>query len=252
MREGDLVLLYVDSRRSKLFKAVRGVRVSTDKGSLNADDVLGLPWGSKVKLSTGVEAYVLKPTLNDILMKGFRRVTQVVYPKDISFVINLLSIAPGSKVLESGVGTGFMTAALAYHVGASGKVFGYEVREDFARTALRNLRLAGLDDRVDIKVRDIREGVDESGLDAAFLDLPDPWEALQEVRKALRPSSPAVIFTPSANQVMKSLRALRSGPFLDLRVYEVILREYQADPEALRPRTLGVMHTGYVVFFRVV
>ncbi len=252
MCEGDLVLLYVDGRRSKLFRAKKGVRVSTDRGFLDADEVIGMRWGSKVRLSTGVEAFVLRPTLNDILMKGFRRVTQVVYPKDISFIINLLSIGPGSKVLESGVGTGFMSAALAHYVGPAGRVYGYEVREEYVNVARKNLRLAGLSDRVIIKVRDIREGIDEEDLDAAFLDLPDPWEALNALKGSLKPSSPGVIFTPSVNQVMKSLRYLKLDRFIDVKVYEVLVREYQADPDSLRPKSLGVTHTGYIIFFRSV
>ena len=246
------MLLYVDERRSKLFKAVKGKKVSTDKGYLTCDDIIGLPWGSRVRLSTGIGAYLLRPTLSDILMKGFKRVTQVIYPKDLSLLVMLSGIGPGSRVLESGIGTGFLTAVLAHYVGSEGKVYGYEIREDFARVASYNLGIACLGSRVEIRVRDVREGVEERDLDAAFLDMPDPWNALLSVWSSLKPSAPLLVFTPTANQVIKFLRAIKttSTPFVDEQVYEVIFREYQSDPEALRPKTVSVVHTGYIVFSR--
>jgi tRNA (adenine57-N1/adenine58-N1)-methyltransferase len=246
------VLLYVDERRSRIFRAVKGRRVSTDKGYLVCDDIIGLPWGSKARLSTGFEARLLRPTLPDLLMKGFKRVTQVIYPKDLSLLVMLSGIGPGSRVLDSGVGTGFLTAVLAHYVGPEGKVYGYEMREDFAKTASSDLEIACLRSRVEIKVRDVREGVEERDLDAAFLDIPDPWNALTPVWHSLKPSAPLLVFTPTANQVIKFLKALKtaSTPFVDQRVYEVILRDYQPDPEALRPKTISVTHTGYLIYSR--
>lgn len=252
MSEGDLVLLYIDERRSRLFRVKRGIIISTDKGAVRSDDVIGKEWGSIIKLSTGAKAYILRPTLMDTIMKGYRRVTQVIYPKDLSLILLLSGIGQGSKVIESGVGTGFLTTVLAHYVGDEGHVYGYEIRKEFAEAALKNLRLAGLSNRVTIKVKDIKEGIDESGLDAAFLDLPDPWDALEHVHKALKPSAPTLIFVPSVNQIIKTLHALLKMDFVDIHVYETLLREYQHDPDALRPQTLSVTHTGYVIFARTV
>jgi len=246
------VLLYVDERRSKIFRVRRGDVVGTDKGVLRADDVIGMEWGSEVRLSTGIRAYLLKPTPTDFTMKGFRRVTQVIYPKDSSLMVILSGIGYGSRVLESGIGTGFLTAVLAHIVGDAGHVYAYEVREEFARVAVRNLSMAGLAERVTVKVRDVKRGIDEQDLDAAFLDLPDPWEVLGMLPDSLKPSSPVLVFVPSVNQVIKTLSRLKKGPYVDVRVYESILREYQPIPEALRPQTISVTHTGYIIFARFV
>ena len=185
-------------------------------------------------------------------MKGFKRVTQVIYPKDLGLIVIISGISEGWRVLESGVGTGFLTATLANYVGDSGHVYAYEVRKEFIKAASRNLKKAGLEDRVTIKLRNINEGVDEEGLDAAFLDLPDPWKALPAVSRSLKPSAPLIIFVPSVNQIMKVLKAVQEGPYVDIHVYETIVREYQADPEALRPHTISIGHTGYVIFARLV
>jgi len=209
-----------------------------------------LEWGTQITLSTGAKAYVLKPTLNDVLMTAFKRVTQVIYPKDISLMIFYSGIKQGSKVLESGVGTGFLTAALAWYVGNEGHIYGYEINEKYVEVARRNLELIGLADRVTIKNKDVTQNVDEAELDAAFLDIPNPWDALPQLNKALKPSATAVIFVPTVNQIIKTTQALLKEGFIDVKVFETTLREYQPNPEALRPKTFYVTHTGYIITAR--
>ena len=193
---------------------------------------------------------MLRPLVRDLIMKSFERVTQVIYPKDLSLIVFLSGIGPGSRVLESGVGTGFLTATLAHYVGKEGIVYGYELREEFAKTALRNLNRVGLSERVVIKVKDVKEGVDESDLDAAFLDLPDPWSAFETVCEALKPSVPVLVFVPTVNQVIKVVKKAIEDAYPQLRIYEVFLREYLPTPEALRPKRISSLHTGYIIFFR--
>ncbi len=251
--EGSEVLVYIDRRRRWIVRVERGRVFGSDRGVAKHDDFLGKPFGSSVRLSAGFSAYVLKPLLIDYLEKGFDRRTQVLYPKDMGLILLLLGVGPGSRVLEAGIGSGFMTSVLANVVRPDGKVYAYEVREEFARIALRNLKRLGLDRFVEVKIRDIREGVDERGLDAAILDMPDPWDALEVVHEALKPSAPAVFFLPTASQVDKLLaKLIEFGGFVDIRVFETLLREYRPVPGALRPETTMVGHTGYIVFARKV
>ena len=253
VKEGDYVLLYIDSRRKRLVKIRRGAVISSDKGVVKHDEIIGKEWGGSVTLSTGTKAYILKPTFYDLLLNLPKRVTQVIYPKDIALMVMLSGIGHGSKVLEGGVGTGFLTAALARSVGPQGHVYCYELREEFAEVARRNLELLGLSDRVTMKVGDVRKDVTEVGLDAAFLDIPDPWNALGSLLRALKPTSPVLAFVPTVNQVIKMMKALEDqGIGVDVHIYELTLREYQPKSEALRPHTLMIGHTGYVIFFRLV
>jgi len=253
IKEGDYVLLYIDDRRKRLIKIRKGAIVNSDKGVLKHDDVMEKSWGDSVTLSTGAKAHILRPTFYDLLMNLPKRITQVIYPKDIALMIMLSGIGYGSKVLEGGVGTGFLTAALAYTVGPEGHVYCYEIRKEFANVAKQNLKLLGLLDRVTIKVGDVRKDIAETELDAAFLDIPDPWNALSSLSKALKPSAPVLIFVPTVNQVIKIVKALEEHKIgVDIHIYESILREYQPKSEALRPYTLMIGHTGYIVFFRLV
>lgn len=252
INEKDYVLVYIDDKRKKLVKVRRGAKFNSDKGYFILDEIIGKEVGSKVRLSTGEYAYILRPLLIDIL-ESYKRVTQVIYPKDIGFMIAISGVGPGSRVLEGGVGTGFLTTYLAHLVGDEGRVYAYELRREFLEIAKRNLSKSGLLHRVVLKYGDIRKDVTEDNLDVAFLDIPDPWNALDMLYKVLKPSAPAIAFVPTANQVIKLIDKLRNDKrFVDVKVFDIQLREYNTDPEALRPKPIYVVHTGFIIFFRKV
>ncbi|HIQ55901.1 MAG TPA: tRNA (adenine-N1)-methyltransferase [Pyrodictium sp.] len=251
--ENCLALLYIDERRRFVFRVRRGGRQGSDKGVLDHDTIIGLPYGSKVRLNTGVEAYVLRPTLRDFMERYFERKSQVIYPKDHGMILFLSGIGPGSRVIEVGVGSGFTTAMLAWFVGEKGKVYAYEVRIDMLEVAKRNLERIGLLDRVELKLRDARIGFDEKNVDAVIVDMPDPWSILDAAYEALRPSGSFVAFMPSINQVQRLLLALHEhNGFEDITIVEVLSREYQPLPDALRPKTTMIGHTGYLLAARKV
>ena len=254
IEEGDYVLVYVDPRRRKVVRVSKGAKFESDKGFLNLESLVGLPYGSKVKLSTGIEAYVLKPTHADLTLL-LERVTQVIYPKDVGLMVVLSGVGPGSRVLEVGVGTGYLTSFLANLVRPDGLVVGYEIRPDYAAKAIKNLRKLGLDRYVVIKVGDARECLEKPDrkFNAVFIDIPDPWNVYPKLSEVVTPSAPILSFLPTVNQVLKALDHIEKYSYAaDVRVYEVFLREYEARREALRPRTLSIVHTGYILFFRLI
>lgn len=162
-------------------------------------------------------------------------------------------MGPGSKVIEGGIGSGFLTTLLAKYVGDEGHVYAYDINKDNIEVALRNLKMLGLDKRVTLRNKDIRSELEDFEADGAVLDIPDPWNALESLSKALRSSSPLIAFTPTVNQVEKLVNRVNElGIAVDLRVYEVLLREYDVKKDALRPKTRMVGHTGYITFMRIV
>ncbi|MEM2757711.1 MAG: methyltransferase domain-containing protein, partial [Sulfolobales archaeon] len=154
-------------------------------------------------------------------------------------------------VIEGGVGTGFMTAILAKYVGDDGHVYAYELNKDYIEVAYRNLKLIGLDDRVTFRNKDIRNEVDDTNIDSAILDIPDPWNALNKLVNALKPSATLLSFLPTINQVEKLVTyASNTKLFIDIKVCELMLREYEVKKDAVRPKSRMVGHTGYIVFMR--
>jgi len=249
VREGDFVLLYLDLKRTFLVRAKPGRELHTHKGVVKLDDVIGQPYGFRVMSSTGQEFVVLKPTIRDFILK-MRRATQIIYPKDMGLILSFTGIGPGWRVVEGGTGTGALTAFLAYHVRPEGRIYTYEVRPEFLKVAEENIARLGLSDFVEFKLADITEGIDERGVDAVILDIASPWEAVPHAYEALRPSGSFASFSPTIDQVVKTVEALRAHGFVAIEVVECLLRHIRAEPGKTRPEWLMRAHTGYIVFAR--
>jgi len=131
-------------------------------------------------------------------------------------------------------------------------VSSYDRRADVQGRALKNLRGVGLEDRVALKLRDIAHGFDGTGVDALFLDLPDPQTYLLQARRALRSGGCFGCILPTTNQVAAVLEALDANGFAFQEVCEILLRFYKVIPQRLRPTDRMVAHTGYLVFARPV
>ena len=178
------------------------------------------------------------------------RNTQILYPKDIGFILLTTGIGPASRVIEAGTGSGAMTAALAHSVGTQGQIFSYDNREKMSKLAQKNMRRLGLDERVEFKVRDVEEGFDEKDVDALFLDVRNPHDYLPQVRAALKPGGYFASLVPTFNQVEDLLLALNQSQFAFIEVCEILLRHYKAQSSRLRPTDRMVAHTGFLIFAR--
>ena len=181
---GDLALLVGLRHKHFIFPLLTGGSFHTHRGILNHDELIGKPWGSQVFSHQGAPFFLLQPSLADLLT-DLKRNTQIMYPKDIGFILMSMSIGPGQTVMEAGTGSGSMTVALAYAVGPQGHVITYERRAEFQQLAQKNLARLGLETRVDFKVGDIADGFAETNVDALFLDVPNPWDYVQQARAAL-------------------------------------------------------------------
>ena len=249
---GDLVYLLVvgsGRRRGYLFRADEGAHYSTFAGPVAGRLLVGAEWGSSIELPGG-KAYVLPPSGYDLMMHAYSRAGQVIYPKDQGFMAAVAGLRPGMRVLEAGVGSGFLTTMLASVVGCEGRVIGYDVRPEALRVAGRNLSMAGLAGCVELRLGDVRLGVPERGLDAIFLDMPDPWEALKKLHPSVRPGAPAVVFVPTYNQVERTAIEVEDSGWVVDGAFETLLREIEVRPGAVRPHTQMVGHTGFILLLR--
>lgn len=232
-----------------IFPLQPGGEYHTHRGFLKHDDLVSLPWGSRVVSNTGAPFFLLQPSLSDILT-DLPRKTQIMYPKDIGFILITLGVGSGQRVLEAGTGSGSMAIALANAVGPAGKVISYEIKEEIQKTARKNLARLGLEDRIDFRLGDIANGFSETDVDAIFLDVQNPWDYIEQARTALKPGGSFCSLLPTFNQVSKLLIALRRNRFAFVEVCEILLRYFKPDAEHLRPTDRMVAHTGYLIFGR--
>jgi tRNA (adenine57-N1/adenine58-N1)-methyltransferase len=159
-------------------------------------------------------------------------------------------IGSGSRVVEAGTGTGALTSAIAHYVKPTGRVYTYELREEFQRNAKKNLERAKLLDYVELKEGDITQGIQETDLDAIILDLATPWLVIPHAYNALKGSGVLVSFSPTIDQVVKVVEALNDYGFVGIETAETLIRYMQVERGKTRPQTVMTGHTGYLTFAR--
>src|SRR5687768_4935013 len=248
-RDGDLAQLVGLRHKHFILSLQAGTKFVTHRGILQHDGLIGKPWGTQVFSHINAPFFLLQPSLAD-LINELPRTTQILYPKDIGFILITMRIGPGQTVMEAGTGSGSMTTALAFAVGPQGRVISYEVKPDAQNLARKNLTRFGLDSRVDFKLRDIGQGFDETEVDAFFLDVPNPYDYTAQIRAALKPGGFLCCLIPTFNQVEKTLLALRQNKFAFVEVCELLLRYYKPEPARIRPTDRMVAHTGFLLFAR--
>ncbi|MBM4423975.1 MAG: tRNA (adenine-N1)-methyltransferase [Chloroflexi bacterium] len=247
----DLAQIMDSDGRYFLVRLAPGGRLETHRGVLMHDNLIGVPYGSKILTHLGRPFYLLAPSIHDLIVEA-KRQSQILFPKDLGFILMKLNVRPGMIVLEAGTGSGGLTLALANAVGPTGRVISYDVRPDMQNIARRNLELAGLLDRVTFKLRDIKEGFDETDAEAFFLDVPNPYDYCSQTHRALRGGGHFGCLVPTVNQVSDLLTSLQREWFVLHEVIEIFVRNYKTVPARLRPVDRMVAHTGYLVFARPV
>ncbi|AEC51372.1 protein-l-isoaspartate methyltransferase - like protein [Pyrococcus sp. NA2] len=250
IKEGDKVVL-IDPRGKKYLVTITKKEFHTDLGVLKLEEAIGKEFGEGIKSHKGHEFKIIKPRIVDFLDK-MKRGPQIVHPKDAALIVAYAGVSPGDFIVEAGVGSGALTLFLANIVGPEGRIVSYEIREDFAKLAWENIKWAGFDDRVTIKLKDIYQGIDEENVDHVILDLPEPERVVEHAAKALKPGGYFVAYTPCANQVMRLHEKLREfrDVFLKPRTIDVVVFEQEVKKDCIRPRTTILAHTGYITFSR--
>lgn len=248
-QENQIVLLVGPRGKKFIIQLRKDARFQTNYGMIEHNQLIGLPWGSTINSHLGKPFILIEPGMKDLLLNT-KRVTTIMYPKDIGFVLLNMNIGPGCRVIEAGTGSGAFTTALAFAIGDTGHVYSYDVRKEAQGLAMRNLEKVGLAHRVTLKNKDISLGFEENDVDACFLDLPNPQDYLNQVHAALKPGGFFGSLLPTANQVSDLLAAMEQQHFGLTEVCEIMLRYYKTNAPRLRPEDRMVAHTGYLVFAR--
>lgn len=251
LTEGDQVMLVDAKRRRYLVTLAEGGEFHSHVGVLPHSALIGQPEGISVRSSGGGRLLAIRPTLSDFIFK-MPRGAQVIYPKDLGPILMLADIFPGARVLESGVGSGALSMTL---LRAGADITGYELREDFASRAVRNVTtFLGADtvaERYDVELRDVYEGIDVDELDRVVLDLPEPWRVVDHAAKALHRGGILVAYTPQITQAVQLRETLTEGGFGLAETIEVLHRGWNIDGLSVRPDHRMVAHTGFLTSARL-
>ncbi|MCX8021572.1 MAG: tRNA (adenine-N1)-methyltransferase [Syntrophorhabdaceae bacterium] len=242
IEEGSLLLIvYRDKKYLK--KAVINKPFHGKGGAINFQDLFGKPFGIRYG-----EYEIYEPTMEDLVMFGLKRETQIVFPKDAALISFKLNLRPGSKIIEIGTGSGVLTFVFSNTVGPEGMVVSFEKEERHYKNAKKNIENHCSWENVTLYLGDVLT-YDMSGFDAAFIDVREPWEYIDKAHKLLKKSGSIGMIVPTTNQISEALKELQKN-FGEIEVLEVLLRKYKTVPERIRPTDRMVAHTGYLIFGR--
>ncbi|MBM4138468.1 MAG: tRNA (adenine-N1)-methyltransferase [Nitrospira sp.] len=221
------------------------------------DTLIGRSDGTLVTLSGGKKMLALRPTFGDYVLK-MPRGAQVLYPKDLALIPMWADVYPGARVFEAGTGSGALTMALLRAVGPKGLVVTYEMRDEFARTALLNIdRYMGSMPNLMPLRQNAYEGIalldDGILFDRVVLDLPEPWQVIPHAATALRSGGIYLSFVPTVPQITQTVEALeRTAVFAMVETFETLLRTWSVQGRSVRPDHRMVAHSGFITVARKV
>ncbi len=250
---GDRVQLTDPKGRHYTMVLTPGEEFHTHRGVIAHDDVIGLPEGSVVKATAGTAFLVLRPLLIDYVL-SMPRGAQVIYPKDAAQIVHEGDVFPGATVLEAGAGSGALTCSLLRAVGSAGQVISYEVRDDHAEHARRNVAtfFGELPANWRLVIADLADtDLPEASVDRAVLDMLAPWEVLDAVARVLVPGGVLIVYVATVTQLSTIVEALRAQQcWTEPRAWETMQRNWNVVGLAVRPQHSMRGHTAFLVSAR--
>lgn len=244
---GKYVLIFDEKGKNWLFKLTKGKIFHTHKGRIMHDDILEAGYGKTIISDKGHKFYITKPSIYDFIMKS-PRPTQIVYPKDIGYIIMRLGIGTGSRIIEVGMGSGALTSALLNIIGNTGFIDTYERREDIMWKTIKYLYKVSRNlDKLNIHKIDFRDAAPPPNhYDAAIIDMDEPWVIIDKVHTSLNESGRIAIIIPTYNQLDK-LEPQMKKKFINIEAVEISLRELQFKKGKIRPEFRMIGFTAIVV-----
>ncbi|MDH3312359.1 MAG: tRNA (adenine-N1)-methyltransferase [Nitrosopumilus sp.] len=251
IKQNSPVLFFYNNSKKWLAKISKKDSLHTHIGVIKYSDAIGKEYGSRLITNKDKYVYLLEPTMYDYVMK-IQHGTQIVYPKDLGYIIARAGIGNGQKILEIGTGSGSLTSFVANIVKPRGHVYTFDVDENFMKIAEKNIKKAGVSKYVtqhnlDLKTAKTLPLVE---MDVALIDLGDPWIVIPKVRQMLKGSGSIFAICPTMNQLEKLTMALVENEFTDIESTEHILRTIEAREGKTRHSFQGVGHTTYLCFAR--
>ena len=249
--EGDPALLVDRRGRHYLITLTRYKSFHTHVGAIDHDDLIGRSHGARLNTTTGHVLLAFSPTLGDFV-EEMPHQTQVIYAKDLGAILMHGDIFPGARVLEAGLGSGALTIALLRAVGEHGRVTTYEIRPELVDGANANIRtLVPQAANLEVKLKDVYEGVEETELDRIVLDVPEPWHVVPHAATSLTPGGIFLGYLPTILQVHELYEALAENPnFEMMETVEVLTRPWSVTKRSVRPVHRMIAHTGFITTAR--
>ena len=251
IKQNSYVLFYFNNSKKWLAKISKEKELHTHIGVIRHSDAIGKEFGSRLVTNKEKYVYLLEPTIHDFIMK-IQHGTQIVYPKDLGYIVARAGIQSGQKIVEIGTGSGSLTSFIAGIVKPRGHVYTFDVDPEFMKIAKKNIEKVDLLKYVTMKKLDLKTTKKSPVKDAdlVLIDLGDPWTVLEQARKMLKGSGSIFAICPTMNQLEKLTAALIQHEFTDIECTEHIIRNIEAREGKTRHSFQGIGHTTYLAYAR--
>ncbi|CAE6463023.1 unnamed protein product [Rhizoctonia solani] len=227
---GDVVILWMTREDIQPIVVTPGKELNGRYGVYRHSDLVGVSYGSKISSRNGRGfIHALRPT-PELWTLALPHRTQILYHADISYIMMWLGVKPGSVMVEAGTGSGSFSHSIARTIGPTGKLFSFEFHEQRANKAREEFARHGMNDFVMLQHRNVcKDGFGlQDEVDAVFLDLPAPWEAVASAKQALKKDRIGRIccFSPCMEQVLRTVSALNELGFTGVTMHETLTKPH--------------------------
>jgi len=234
--------------RGKKYLIPQDKEFQSDLGIIKKEQMERATIGDTLTTHLGKDFKVIKPNVNDFIDLMDRRCS-ILIQKDIGVVLSHTGLGSGDRVVDAGTGAGASALNFGNVVGKTGHVTSYEIREDFAKVASKNIENFGLTN-IEVKNQDIKEGIEEEDLDLVFLDLPKPYEIFESVWSSLKLGGWLAVYAPYMEQAELAYKISKKLGFSNIDILETLERGIEVRNQGMRPKTRMVGHSGYLIFAR--
>jgi len=208
--------------------------------------------GKKYGFSIG-KYFLAKPSVEDFILYYWKRKTQIVYPKDSSYILSKMSINYNSVVLEIGTGSGVMSLLLAKQLFPNGKLISIDKNFSYIKNAINNIM--DFDQTFSTNYLKVISFFLSDNLNFlkvkfsnVFVDVPNL--KVDDLLAILETGSALVLVFPTVNQIIDFLNKTREY-LIDVSIEEVIVRKYKVNPARIRPNDTMVAHTAYILSAKI-
>jgi len=251
IKQNSYVLFFYNNSKKWLQKISKNENLHTHIGIMKHSDAIGKEYGSRIITNKDKYVYLLEPTSFDFISK-IQHGTQIVYPKDLGYIIARTGIQSGQNIVEIGTGSASLTTFVAGIVKPRGHVYTFDVDSKFMKIAEKNIKRTGLQKYITMNNLDLKTSkkIPVKDADTVIIDLGDPWTVVPKARKMLKGSGAIVSICPTMNQLEKLVSTLVQNEFTDIECSENILRTIEAREGKTRHSFQGIGHTTYLCFAR--
>ncbi|MDR0198169.1 MAG: methyltransferase domain-containing protein [Methanomassiliicoccaceae archaeon] len=246
--EGEYIFIADANDKRHWIKVSYGMLKIPSVGTIDGTRFKEMDDGGTMTIA-GMTFTAFRPGTVD-LIASLDRGAQIITPKDAASIIMNCDVKCGDVILEVGAGSGALTTALTKAVAPYGIVYTMEIKEEHALRTRKNLERTGLDKYWECRMGDARSVGIDIVADAVITDMPDPWLALDNLSKSLRPGGRICSYVPNMNQAESIVNALRERNFFGVRAVELLERGLEVHPGGVRPSFEMLGHTGYLVLGR--